>query len=153
MQVAFKFVFSFCLDRYSRGGIARSCGSFIFNFWGASKLFSIMAIPVYIPTVNKGSLSSKSSPTLIILCLFDNWYSNREASRVALVVKNPPANAGNIRGADSIPGSGRFPGGGHGNPLQYSCVGNLPETEEPGGRQSGLQRVGLDWSNLAHSTF
>ena len=47
-----------------------------------------------------------------------------QASQVALVVKNPPANAGDIRDAGSIPGSGRSPGGGHGNPLQYSCLGN-----------------------------
>ena len=40
---------------------------------------------------------------------------------MALVVKNPPANAGGVRDADSIPGSGRSPGGGHGNSLQYSC--------------------------------
>ena len=43
---------------------------------------------------------------------------------MALVVKNPPANAGDKRDAGSIPGSGRCPGGGHGNPLQYSF---LPE--------------------------
>ena len=43
-------------------------------------------------------------------------------SQVALVVKNPSANAGDIRDAVSIPGSGRSPGGGHGNPLQYSCL-------------------------------
>ena len=42
------------------------------------------------------------------------------ASQVALVVKNPPANAGNILDMGSIPGFGRSPGGGHGNPLQYS---------------------------------
>ena len=35
------------------------------------------------------------------------------------MVKNPPANAGDIRDVGSIPGSGRYPGGGHGNPLQY----------------------------------
>ena len=40
------------------------------------------------------------------------------------VVKNPSANARYIRDMDSIPGSGRFPGGGHGNPLQYSCLEN-----------------------------
>ena len=45
-------------------------------------------------------------------------------SQVALVVKNPPADAGNIRDAGLIPGSGRSPGGGHGNPLQYSCLEN-----------------------------
>ena len=39
-------------------------------------------------------------------------------------VKNPPANAGDMRNMGSIPGSGRFPGGGHGNPLQYCCLEN-----------------------------
>ena len=43
------------------------------------------------------------------------------ASPVAQMVKNPPAAAGD---AGSIPGSGRSPGGGHGSPLQYSCLGN-----------------------------
>ena len=42
----------------------------------------------------------------------------------ALVVKNPPANAENVRATSSVPGSGRFPGGGHGNPLQYHCLEN-----------------------------
>ena len=83
-----------------------------------------MAIPIYLPTMNKGSLSSKSFPTFSILCLFDNWYSNSEASQVALVVKNPPANAGDVRGAGLIPGSGRSPGGGNANPLRYSCLEN-----------------------------
>ena len=41
---------------------------------------------------------------------------------MALEVKNPPANAEDIRDAGSIPGSGRSPGGGHGTPLQYSCL-------------------------------
>ena len=43
---------------------------------------------------------------------------------VAIVVKNPPASAGDSRDMGSIPESGRFPGGGHGNPLQYSCLEN-----------------------------
>ena len=46
------------------------------------------------------------------------------ASEVALVVKNLPANARDIRDVDLIPGSGRCPEGGHGNPLQYSCLEN-----------------------------
>ena len=45
-------------------------------------------------------------------------------SQVALVVKNPPANAGDITDAGSNPGPGRSPGGGRGNPLQYSCLEN-----------------------------
>ena len=44
---------------------------------------------------------------------------------MVLVVRNLSANAGDIGDPDSIPGSGRSPGGGHGNPLQYSCLENL----------------------------
>ena len=46
------------------------------------------------------------------------------ASQAELVVKNLAANAGDIRDAGSISGSGRTPGGGHGNSLQYSCLEN-----------------------------
>ena len=46
------------------------------------------------------------------------------AFHMALMIKNPPANAGDIRNLGSIPGSGRSPGGGHGSPLQYSCPEN-----------------------------
>ena len=45
------------------------------------------------------------------------------------VVKNPPANAGDMRDVTSIPGLGRSAGGGHGNPLQYSCLGNSMDRE------------------------
>ena len=51
------------------------------------------------------------------------------ASQVALVVKNLPANVGDIRDAGLIPGLGRSPEGGKGNPLQYSCLGNPRERE------------------------
>ena len=47
------------------------------------------------------------------------------SSQVALVVKNPPANAGDIRDLGLISRLGRSPGGGHGNSLQYSCLENL----------------------------
>ena len=43
---------------------------------------------------------------------------------MALVVKHLPANAGDVRDAGLIPLLGRFPGGGHVNPLQYSCLEN-----------------------------
>ena len=53
--------------------------------------------------------------------------------------------ASNVGDLGSMPGLGRFPGGGHGNPLQYSCLGESPRTEEPGGLQSmGSQRVRHD---------
>ena len=50
---------------------------------------------------------------------------HHQASQVALVVKNPPADAGDIRDMGLIPGLGRSPGGGHGNPLQYFFLENL----------------------------
>ena len=53
---------------------------------------------------------------MFCMCLVLIW--------VALVVKNPPANAGDTGDADSIPVSGRSPGIGNGNPLQYSCLEN-----------------------------
>ena len=45
-------------------------------------------------------------------------------SQVALEVKNPPVNAGDVKVVGSIPGLGRYPGGGHGSPLQYSFLEN-----------------------------
>ena len=69
-------------------------------------------------------------------------YTGEGASQVVLPVRNLPASAGDVRDTAVIPGSGRSPGEGHGNPLQYSCLEN-PMTEEAGGLQSiGSQRVG-----------
>ena len=62
-------------------------------------------------------------------------------------VKNPPANAGDIRDVGSIPGSRRSPGGGHGNPLQYSFLENLMD------RSLGGNIVGYDCSDLACNYF
>ena len=60
--------------------------------------------------------------------------------------KDPPAYKGDAGHTGSIPRSGRSPGGGHGNPLQYSCW-KIFWTEEPGKLQSmGLQRVRHDWA-------
>ena len=50
--------------------------------------------------------------------------SHIQVSQMALMVKNPPANAGDIIETGLIPGSGRSPGGGNGNPLQYFCLEN-----------------------------
>ena len=62
------------------------------------------------------------------------------------MVKNTPANAGDLRNAGWIPGLGRSPGGGSGNPV--SLAWKTPWTEEPGGLQSmGSQRVGQDWAS------
>ena len=77
---------------------------------------------------------------------------NIMASQVALVVKNPPANGGDLRDTGSIPGSGRSPGEGNGNPLGI-LAWRIPWTEEPRGLQPmGLPRVRHYWGYLACST-
>ena len=63
-------------------------------------------------------------------------------SQVALVVKNPPANVGDVRDEGLIPASGRSPGGGHGTPLQCSCLENPMERGTWQLQSTGLQRVG-----------
>ena len=57
------------------------------------------------------------------------------------MLKNPPANAGDVRDAGSIPGSGRSPGEGNGNPVQYSCLENLLDRET---WQATVHRVAKD---------
>ena len=70
------------------------------------------------------------------------------ASQVVLLVKNPPAYAGNVRDTGSIPGSERSPGGGHGNPLQCSCL------ENPHGQRSlaGYSPQGHTESDMNETT-
>ena len=71
--------------------------------------------------------------------LFPRW-----ASQVALVVKNLPANAGDIRDSGLIPGLGRSPGKGNGNPSSIFAW-RILWTGDPGGlRSMGSQRVGQD---------
>ena len=55
--------------------------------------------------------------------------NNKWASQLALVIKKPPANAGDVRDAGLIPGLRRFPGEGNGNPLQYLCLENSMDRE------------------------
>ena len=64
---------------------------------------------------------------------------------MALVVKNPPANPGDIRVVGLIPGLGRSPGGGHGSPLQYSCLENPMDR---GVWQAVVHRVVKRWTRL-----
>ena len=67
---------------------------------------------------------------------------------MALVVKNPPANAGDRRDAGSIPESGKFPGRGHSNSLQYSCLEN---PKDRGAWQAIVHRVTKSQTcNIAH---
>ena len=67
------------------------------------------------------------------------------ASQVALVVKNPPANAGDIRDESSIPRSRRSSGGGHSNPLKCSCLENPMDREA---WWATVHEVAKSWTRL-----
>ena len=71
------------------------------------------------PTVHRVAKSGTRLSDFTLLSLFSHW-----ASQVVLVVKNPPVNVGEVTDSSLIPGLGRSPGGGHGNPFQYSCLEN-----------------------------
>ena len=75
--------------------------------------------------------------------LFKAEYYEIYASQVVLAVKNPPANAGDARDTGLIPGSGRSPGEGHGNPLQYLCLENPMDR---GAWKVTVQRVANSWT-------
>ena len=84
----------------------------------------------------------------IYISVYTEKYASRDingASQVALVVKNPSANAGDVRGMGSIYRLGRSLKGGHGNPLQILAWRIPMDREAPGGLQSmGSHRVGHD---------
>ena len=65
------------------------------------------------------------------------------------VVKNPPANAGDAGDQCSIPGFGRSPGGGNGNPVQYSCLEN---SMDRGAQPATVQGVAKNWTQLSTHT-
>ena len=65
------------------------------------------------------------------------------ASQVALVVKNLPPNSGDIRDPGSFLGLGRSPAGGHGKPLQYSCLDN---SVDRGAWWATIHRVTKSWT-------
>ena len=85
-------------------------------------LYILIQNPRNFPDVSRPKESPSSSTTTPLFSDIEApcWFLPR-ASLVAQWVKNPPANAGDI---GSIPGSGRSPGEGKGNPLQYACLGN-----------------------------
>ena len=75
------------------------------KWYNVRKAFSIFIVIVHIMT--------------LMMMVLTFW-----ASQVVLVIKNPPANAGDIRDTGLISGSGRSPGRGHSDSLQYSCLRN-----------------------------
>ena len=71
---------------------------------------------------------------------------------MVLLVKNPPANAGDARDVSSIPGSGRSPGGGNGNPLQYCCLENSMDRRAWRATVHGVAKELDTTEQLTHNT-
>ena len=67
------------------------------------------------------------------------------ASQVMLVVKSSPANTGDVRDVSSVPGSGRSPGGGRGDPSHYSC---LESPKNRGAWRAVVLKVAKSWIQL-----
>ena len=74
------------------------------------------------------------------------------ASQVVLVVKSVPAGKGDMRDSVSIPASGRSPGGGHGNPLQYSCLENPMDKEALQATVHGVTKSQTELKRLSMHT-
>ena len=74
----------------------------------------------------------------------------KRASQVALIVRNLPANVGDLRDAGLIPGLGRCPGGMHGKPLQYSCLENPMDR---GAWWASVHGVSKSWTRLSTHTW
>ena len=89
-------------------------------------------------------------PWALLTGFFDQNSSNQDIPSGTSGKKNPPANAGDIRDAGLIPGLGRSPRGGHGNPLQYSCLEN---PKDRGAWQAAVPGVSKSWtlSDLART--
>ena len=84
------------------------------RFHATAKIFHSSILSIYI----------QASKLLFFIILVKKSHG---LPRWPLVVKNPPAKAGDVRDTGSIPGSGRSPGEGHSNPLQYSCLENTTD--------------------------
>ena len=90
-------------------------------------------------------ICKNSSSYMSKICAFYYMYTIPWTSQVALVIKILPVNAGDVRDPGSIPGLRRSPGGGHGNPLQYSCLENPIDR---GTWQATVHGVAKSWTRL-----
>ena len=86
------------------------------SYKGSPRLLEWVAYPF-------SSGSSRPRNQTQVSCIAGGFFT-KGAIKEALVVKNLPVNAGDTRDVGLIPGSEKSPGGGHGNPLQYSCLEN-----------------------------
>ena len=101
-----------------------------FSYWFIIFLYILKILTFWMSWILQAFI-----PSLSLLLKLLSWYLLKKILhkkfylQVALVIKNPPASAGDAREASSIPGAGRSPGEGNGNPRQYSCLENPMDRE------------------------
>ena len=125
-----------------------------------TRLFSKVAIPFCIPISNEWEFILLHILASVCSCQYSRYFAiliDVWASLDSSAVKNPPANAGDT---DLIPESGRSPGGGNGNPLQYPCLENSMVKGAWWAKSMRYQRVRHDWAHThyrfvvaSHSCF
>ena len=119
---------------------------------GTRKLFWVINIFAIFTVVIVSQVYTYVGTCQIVHCTFVEFTlaikpheALKAASQVVLVVKNPPVNGGDIWVMGSIPGSGRSPVGGHGNPFQFSFLDNPMDR---GAWQAIVHRVAKSWTWL-----
>ena len=107
--------------------------------------------PLYSLSLRIWQLSVSHMSRILQQLSFCDWPISLSimSSQVVLVVKNPPAKAGDIKHSGLIPGSGRDPGEGHSNPFQYSCLENPMDRGAQRAMVYGSQRVKYNWKQLS----
>ena len=134
--------------------------------WGHWSPFKVITFTFSILQTRNQALDSLGNFFKVTHTIWELQIKSRymwlRASQGALVVKNLSASAGDRRDSCSIPGSGRSPGGGHGNPLQYSCLKNPHGQRRLAGyspwRCKELDmtlrgHASLPWGTRNHATF
>ena len=91
------------------------------------------------------NLTTLLAPYYVLQCTLVASLHSIGASQVVLMVKNLPADAGDIRDVGSIPGLGRYPGERKGDPLQYSCLEN---SLDRGAQQAIVHGVADSWTQM-----
>ena len=89
--------------------------------------------------------------SILVWSLNSIHYYSHWAFQVALVANNMPVNAGDTRDMGSVPGLGRSPGGGHGNPFQFSSC--LENSMHRGAWRAAVHGVAKSWTRLSDFTF
>ena len=131
--------------------LSGSCGNSVSSF--TSIHFSIMIEPTYVPSSSVGGFSFLHS----LSSIFSDGHSDQCEVRMRasqwLSSKESACNAGAAGDTGSIPGSGRSPGGGHGNPLQYSCLENPMDSAAWWATVHGVAKSQTRLKRLSPHTF